>query len=86
MNLLADGGAQHLEVITGLLLTGQTVDNIFGSADEVLNLYYDPTQGDNQYLGGLTYDFASGSGKLIPIATRRRRPPPCSSSAAACWA
>ena len=64
-----NGGAQYLEVIAGLVLTGLTVDNIIGSNTEVLNLYYDPTQVDNAYLNGLTYAFISGYGHLIPTTT-----------------
>jgi hypothetical protein len=66
VNLLGSSDAAlYVGVITGVDFTGTTATNIFGTT-EVLNIYYDPTQTDNAYLGGFTYAFASGSGQLIP--------------------
>jgi hypothetical protein len=60
--------ALYVKTITGVDLTGGggIAHNIYGSMSETLNIYYDPTQFDNMYLGGLTYTFESGSGELIP--------------------
>jgi len=62
----SDGGALYLEIITGLLISGGTsISNIDGAAEE-LNIYYNPFLAGNDYLGGLTYAFDTGSGQLIP--------------------
>jgi hypothetical protein len=61
----SDGGALYVETISGVILSGLTATNIVG-APVALNIYYDPTQIGNEYLMGLTYAFASGSGHLIP--------------------
>ena len=68
ISLLGDSDAAlYVEVITGVNVTNHPgfAYNIYGTTS-VLNIYYDPTQFDNIYLGGLTYDFESGNGQLIP--------------------
>ena len=62
----SDGGAPYVKVITEVDLMAGTATNISG-ANDVLNIYYDPTQTGNAYhLGSLTYAFNSGNGYLIP--------------------
>lgn len=60
----SDGGAQYLRKILGVEFNGLLVTNITGNG--LLNLYYDPTQPENAYLGGLTYDL-TGGGHLSPV-------------------
>jgi hypothetical protein len=60
-----DGGALYVGAISGVNLMGGIAQNIYGTT-EVLNIYYNPLLKDNEYLHGLTYDFASGQGGLMP--------------------
>ena len=64
----SNGGALYVGVITGVDVDNYDgiAHNIYGSNSEVLNIYYDPTQPDNSYLLSMTYNFADGSGQLIP--------------------
>jgi hypothetical protein len=63
-----DGGALYAGIVTGADLDEDNliVNNIYGHTDYVLNIYYNPLLEDNEYLGGLTYDFFEGNGQLIP--------------------
>jgi lipopolysaccharide export system protein LptA len=62
------GSAQYVGGLMGAALSGLDVTNI--SADELVNIYYDPDLLVNFYLHGLTYNLAgTGGGQLIPFHT-----------------
>lgn len=61
------GGALYVQRLVGADVTTMpnVVNNIFGPAGDAINIYYNATLLDNDYLDGLTYDFAGGNGQLI---------------------
>jgi hypothetical protein len=75
------GGAQYVRVLTGAVLSGNVVTNIFGNTVSTLNIYYDPDLAANFYLHGLTYDFANGPGHGQLIADGPITPTPLPPSA-----
>jgi hypothetical protein len=63
----AGGGALYLEVLTGAVISGNTITNIYRDPTYKINIYYDDSLAANLYLGGLTYNLnGTGSGQLIP--------------------
>ncbi|MBI5430795.1 MAG: PEP-CTERM sorting domain-containing protein, partial [Nitrosomonadales bacterium] len=58
------GGALYVDELLGLSITGNMVNNVFGTSG--LNVYYLASLGSNLYLGGLTYNL-TGGGQLIAI-------------------
>ncbi|MEJ2093439.1 MAG: hypothetical protein P8X65_14750, partial [Syntrophobacterales bacterium] len=63
-----NGGALYAGLVLGADLNevDLIVNNILNSNGYTMNIYYNPLLDDNEYLGGLTYDFLSGHGQLIP--------------------
>ncbi len=53
--------AFYTDILTGAVISGNSITNITGNG---YNIYYDPLFATNLYLGGLTYNLASG-GQLI---------------------
>lgn len=58
------GTALYVESLTGIRFNQGKVSNISGD----YNIYYLTELAGNNYLGGLTYEFLNGFGKLIPVA------------------
>ncbi len=59
------GTAFYTEIITGIKFDDQgRIINVCGD----MNIYYLADLSENNYLGGISYDFAAGSGKLIAVS------------------
>lgn len=57
--------AFYTEIITGIKFNGQgQIINVSGD----MNLYYLADLDGNDYLGGISYDFATGTGQLIAVS------------------